>query len=156
MHRALVISVAAVCLGGLSGCGASSGKATTSPGSVTVKDRNGAVINVAGGADAAKPPPFVAVYPGAQVEATISGVNGDTGKGGTVVFHTTAKPADVLAFYQQKAVTAGFKPTMTTQSGDGFMFSAGTENGETAVQVIASPDKGSTAVQVFWTQPKAG
>ena len=33
------------------------------------------------------------------------------------------------------------------------MFSAGKESGDEGIQVIATPANGSTAVQIFWTEP---
>ncbi len=90
--------------------------------------------------------------------AAVAGGGGQNGSGagGSVTFRTTAKAADLLAFYQQRTAAAGFRPTMTTQSGDGFMFSAGAESGERAIQVIASPDNGGMTVQMYWAQPKGG
>ena len=164
MRRATLL--AAIALAALAaGCGRKADHArmtvTTKPnGSVnyTVKGNAGESVNVVAGegaAAAAKTPAYAPVFPGAVVQSTMTGAGGE-GSGGMVMFQTKAKPADVIAFYKDKAKAAGFATSFESQSGESQMFNAAREQGGEGFQVVATAADGSTTVQLVWSNSNKG
>jgi hypothetical protein len=154
-------ALAAVALAaGLSACGKppSGGKAEQ-PGGATyqIKDASGrpARLAVTGAGVQPSTPAFAPLYPGARVEQTINGASG-SGSGGMVIFRTAASPQEVVAYYRQKAASAGFGNVFSSEAGSGRMFTAGREGGEEGFQVTATPDRGETSVVLTWTNPRKG
>ncbi len=146
----------------LCACGRREGQTvvTTGPGGsvkYTAKGPDGETAQITtGGAGApVKLPSYLPLYPGAVVESSMI-ASGGANTGNMVMFHTAAKPADVVAFYKQKAEGAGFGSTFSNQAGDNLMFTAGKEGSEEGLQVIATPADGGASVQLTWTQGKRG
>ena len=128
----------AAALGGCSGGGETSASAAPSP---------QAYIS-----SSSAPPAYAQLFPGAVLETSV--VSNGSSASATVTFHTTADPADVIAFYRHAAQTSGLDSTFASQSGDDELFSAGRQGSEDGMQVIATPADGGTSVQLFWTGPK--
>lgn len=98
-------------------------------------------------------PAFAALYPGAQVDAPATVASGPTGPGGLITFTTEAAPEAVIAFYRQRAETAGLAPVMAMNQGEARAYGAAArkENGAT-LQVVAAPGEGGrTSVQLTWS-----
>jgi hypothetical protein len=157
------IAVAALALS-LGACGRKTDPAVTIKGgpgasvvNYQVKDANGGTAQVAvgGAGTTAATPAYAPIFPGAKVESTVAGASGG-GSGGMVMFHTGAKPSEVLGFYKQKAATAGFGNAVSSQSGSGEMFAASKEGAEEGFQVTATPEGGATMVVLTWSNPKKG
>ena len=155
------VAVTALALG-LGACGQKTDQAGTvkgAPGapvvSYKVKGADGetAQVAVGGAGTSVATPAYAPLFPGAQVESTMAGAGG-TGSGGMVMFHTGAKPSEVLGFYKQKAAGAGFGNVVSTQSGSGEMFAASKDGSEEGFQVTATPENGATAVMLTWTSGK--
>ena len=163
MSRLSLIATAGLVALSLAGCGKkpeSAAAVATAPGApainYTVKGANGETAHFATGAAVnVNLPSYAPLYPGAVVDASMTG-SGGSGAGGTVMFHTGAKPADIIAFYQAKATTAGLGKTFASQSGDAQTFTAGKEGGNEGLQIVASPSNGSTAVEIIWSTGKKG
>jgi hypothetical protein len=164
MHRSSTPSaarlavLAAAVVAALSACGPrTAADRTARSGAVTydVKDAHGrpARLAVTGAGVEPSTPAFAPLYPGARVEQTINGASG-SGSGGMVIFRTSAKPEEVVAFYRKKAASVGFGNVFSSQAGSGQMFTAGREGGEDGFQVTASPDRGETSVVLTWTNPR--
>lgn len=118
--------------------------------------------SVAPAADAAPPlargddvPVFAVLYPGAAVhDAPGVTATGPAGPGGLVTFVTPDAPDAVVAFYRQRAESAGLTSTMAMSQGEARAYGAaqGAEDGA-SVQVVASPDgEGRTSVQLAWSR----
>ena len=98
-------------------------------------------------------PAFAALYPGAQVDSPATVASGPAGPGGLITFTTEAAPDAVVAFYRQRAETAGLAPVMAMNQGEARAYGAAArkENGAT-LQVVASPGEGGlTSVQLTWS-----
>lgn len=100
-------------------------------------------------------PAFAALYPGAELhEAPGVSATGPAGPGGLVTFVTADAPDAVVAFYRQRAESAGLTSTMAMSQGEARAYGAaqGAEDGA-SVQVVASPDgEGRTSVQLAWSR----
>jgi len=103
---------------------------------------------------AADAPAFAVIYPGAAIKSPAAVAQGPDGPGGIVQFTTEADPATVIAFYRQRAESAGLKPINSMNRGDVQAYSAGdgaAGRGQ-LVQVIAERlEGGPTDVQLSWT-----
>ena len=156
----VILAVGLVAL--LAGCGKKAATTVvTAPGApamnYTIKDSNGQTAHITtGAASAVNLPSYAPLFPGAVVDASMTG-SGGSGAGGTVMFHTAAKPADVIAFYQQKTSAAGLGKTFASQSGDAQTFAAGKQDSEEGIQVVATGAAGAaTSVQIVWSAGKKG
>ena len=98
-------------------------------------------------------PEFAVLYPGAELEAPPTTAGGASGNGGLVTFRTEATPDEVVAFYEQRAATAGLRPVMGMSQGDARAFGASAGEADGAkLQVVAAPDEGgATSVQLSWS-----
>ncbi len=160
-HASLLLTSAVIVL--LSaGCGKKDVRTTVAAGpggsvQYTARGAGGetAQITAGGGAAQVKLPSYLPLYPGAVVESSMV-ASGGANTGNLVMFHTASKPADVIAFYKQKAAGAGFGSNFSNQSGDNMMFTAGKEGSEEGLQVVATPADGGASVQLTWTQGKKG
>jgi hypothetical protein len=98
-------------------------------------------------------PAFAALYPGAQVEGQPLAGDGDAGAGGLVTFITTASPDDVVAFYRQRAETAGLRTVTGMNQGEARAYGAAGDTADgPSLQVVAAPtETGDTSVQLSWS-----
>ena len=94
-----------------------------------------------------KLPDFAPVYPGAKVQGSVTA---QTEGGGTFAFESSDAPEKVIAFYKNKAMSAGLveKLAMTANGGITYMASAGDD--KKTLQVIAVKSDAGSHVQVFW------
>lgn len=117
----------------------------------SVADGSPAAIGVAVPASPGAPG-FAVLYPGAELEAPPTTASGASGNGGLVTFRTDATPDEVVAFYEQRAATAGLRPVMGMSQGDARAFGASAGEADGAkLQVVAAPDEGATSVQLSWS-----
>lgn len=104
-------------------------------------------------AGSAATPAFAAVYPGAEVQASVPGADGPSGAGGLVTFTTEATPDAVVDFYKSRAEAAGLHPVMGMSQGDTRAYGAAEDgDGGANVSVIASPGEDATSVQLTWSE----
>ena len=158
-------SVAAVAVAltvGLTGCDERSEAAPEIASSAATPDEpavaaSDAITDAAATAASATPitgaPAFAALYPGAQADAPTTVASGATGPGGLITFTTDAAPDAVVAFYRERAETAGLAPVMAMNQGEARAYGAAArkENGAT-LQVVAAPGEGGlTSVQLTWS-----
>ncbi|MNQ92478.1 hypothetical protein D3C85_1079070 [compost metagenome] len=158
-------SVAAVAVAltvGLTGCDERSEAAPEIAPSAATPDEpavaaSDAITDAAATAASATPitgaPAFAALYPGAQADAPTTVASGATGPGGLITFTTDAAPDAVVAFYRERAETAGLAPVMAMNQGEARAYGAAArkENGAT-LQVVAAPGEGGlTSVQLTWS-----
>jgi hypothetical protein len=167
--RAIVVALGlSVCVL-VAGCGQKSDKDKTvtisgNDGNVTIAGNNehmvvksadgNATVDInANGIARANMPDFAPLYPGAKVTSSISGDNSRDGTtGAMVMFTVAAAPADVIAFYKQKADAAGLPQTMSADVNNTVMFSA-TKDKKT-ITVSATKSNDTTQVQVVWGSGK--
>jgi len=147
---------------GIAGCGESGPRAEatgsteaaseppTPPASLTDAGDAAAAEAAAAPADNGADPAFTETYPGARVEQATRGEAGGA-DGGLVVFTTDAPAEDVIAFYRDRAETAGLAPTMAMTQGDTHAYGAAHPQTGTTLSVVASPDGERTSVQLSWT-----
>ena len=109
-------------------------------------------INATGSTDV-KLPDFVTVYPGGKVRSTTIGAGKD-GTGGTITFETTASPAEVIAWYKEKAAKEGLSKAIDMNMGGTTMFTAHSDGGRKTLQVVAATSGGGAQVQVNWSGEK--
>ena len=99
----------------------------------------------AGGEAIAHAPDFIALFPGAEVTSS-------EGRKPQISFVTDADPDTVIAFYKDRAESAGLRPTAAMNQGAARAYGASRQgtDGET-LEVIASPtEEGKTSVQLSW------
>lgn len=104
-------------------------------------------------------PAFAAIYPGGVVEGDPLNVDGAAGRGGLVTFTTSADPAQVVAFYRERAEAAGLQSVTSMNQGEARAYGAAAQKPGAApsptgasVQVVASPSgDGATSVQLTWS-----
>ena len=94
-----------------------------------------------------EPPPYLPVYPGANIRSGIER-NRMGGSGGTIIFETNATASDVIAYYRRTTAASGFSETGSEENGGTLSFSA--EAGRRTIQVIAQPIAQGAHVQIFW------
>jgi hypothetical protein len=158
MRRILAITMI-VAATGLVGCGKTDTK-TYSDGKgnnvsvsnagdhMTITGSNGEKVEFGTGASA-KMPSYLPLYPGAKVTASFSG-QGKDGSGGMVAFHAAATPADVIAYYKQKAASAGMADTMNMDAGGTMTYMASNEKAKTTLSVTATKASDGSDGQVTW------
>jgi hypothetical protein len=156
---AVTMIAAAAAAAALSGCGRSDTKvysdgkssvavSNNGDGHMTITGENGAKMEFGAGSQA-KLPSYLPLYPGAKVTASFTG-QGKDGSGGMVSFHTPAAPAEVIAFYKQKAGAAGMADTMNMDSGGTMVYIAANEKAKSQVSVSATKASDGTDAQVTW------
>lgn len=98
-------------------------------------------------------PAFAVIYPGGTSEGPATLAQNADGPGGIVSFSTEATPAEVIAFYRQRAEAAGLKSTSTMNSGDSMGYGANSAGGRgETLSVVATRVEGEpTSVQLSWT-----
>ena len=116
---------------------------------MTVKSDNGKTtveIN-ANGLGNQKLPDFAPTYPGAQVKVSVAS---PTEGGGTFAFETSDAPDKVIAFYKNKAASAGLAEKLNMNANGALTYMAGAGDDKKTLQVIAAKSDAGTHVQVFW------
>ena len=98
-------------------------------------------------------PAFAVLYPGARVDDAPTLADGVGGPGGIVAFTVDANPDQIVAFYKQRAETAGLASVMGMNQGDTRAYgAAGSGESGAALQVVASPAEGGGAsVLLTWS-----
>lgn len=94
---------------------------------------------------AAKLPSWVPAYPGASLQAGITGSGNDgdsAGEGGMVTFTTADAPSKVMSFYQDKCKELGMKVELTTATSDGGMMTAVDDDGQRTIHVMVGSGSG--------------
>jgi len=117
-------------------------------GHMTITGSNGEKVEIGTGASA-KMPSDLPLYPGASITASFSG-QGKDGAGGMVAFHTKAAPADVIAFYKQRAEAAGMAQTAMMDMGGTQTYVAASEKQNRSVSVSATKASDGSDAQVTW------
>lgn len=119
---------------------------------MTFTGSNGEKMEIGTGTNA-KLPAYLAVYPGASVAANINTNNAD-GTGGMVSLKTSAAPADVIAFYKQKAQAHGMKESMNADMNGTMTFAAANDAAKEQLAVSAAKDSDGTTVSITWSAGK--
>ena len=98
-------------------------------------------------------PAFAAVYPGGRTTGPLTVANGPDGPGGIISFTTEADPDTVVAWYRQRAETAGLSSIMGMNQGKARAYGAmAADNAGKSLRVVADPvDEGTTSVQLTWS-----
>ncbi len=158
--RKLVAATMIIAAAGLTACGKHDAKVYTDSkgnsvavsnsdnGHMTITGSNGEKVEIGSGSQA-KMPDWLPLYAGAQVKASFTG-QGKDGTGGMVSFHTTAAPADVIAFYKQKAAAAGMADTMNMDSNGTTVYIGANEKTKSQLSVSATKGSDGTDAQVTW------
>jgi hypothetical protein len=115
-----------------------------------------AVVNMGGGQNTtlgmsapADLPAYAAVYPGATVSSSVTGVGGSTS--GMLTFTTPDAPEQVLGFYRQRAAAAGLTRVAETAQNKAQTFVASKPGSSETVNVTTAPDPaGGTFVQLTY------
>jgi hypothetical protein len=94
-----------------------------------------------------KLPDFAPVYPGAQVKGSVTS---QTEGGGTFAFETADAPEKVIAFYKDRAKSAGLEEKLSMMANGSITYMASTGEDKKTVQVIAAKTDAGTHVQVYW------
>lgn len=96
---------------------------------------------------------FAPPFPGATIVDEASAEAPEAGAGRMVSFKTRETPDAVVDFYKSRAEAAGLAPVMAMSQGDTRAYGAakGGEDGP-SVSVVASPEGGSTSVQLTWSE----
>ncbi|HYC67300.1 hypothetical protein [Brevundimonas sp.] len=108
--------------------------------------------NAAPAADGA--PTFAVIYPGGVPKRPATAAQGPEGPGGLIEFSTEATPAEVVAFYRQRAEAAGLKSINTMNRGDSMGYGAGdgADGHGKLLSVVATRVEGEpTSVLLTWT-----
>ena len=121
---------------------------------ITMTGQNGEKIEIGGKQDvSAKLPAYLPMYPGGEVKSSFFG-NGKDGAGGVVMFHTKAAAQDVIAFYKQKATSAGMADAMDMNSGGTILYAGNNDKTKESVQVAATKSSDGADVQLTWSGKK--
>ena len=94
-----------------------------------------------------KLPDFAPVYPGAQVKGSVTA---PTEGGGTFSLETSDAPDKVIAFYKDKAKSAGLPEKLSMTINGSLTYMASTEDGKRTLHVIAAKTDAGSQVQVYW------
>jgi hypothetical protein len=142
----------------LAACGGGDNKEQGITRTVEDGDGNSATIRYGGGDDGIAPPDnlpaFAPIYPGAMIQSAVTGNEGEAK--GMVSFLTSAKMADVVAFYREKGKAAGLSVKGEVAMGEGRMLALGGE-GDKGMQITVAPsDEGRVMVSVVYDGGKAG
>ncbi|MGC9953185.1 MAG: hypothetical protein ABSD21_02760 [Rhizomicrobium sp.] len=116
---------------------------------VTMKSDNGKTtveINT-NGLGNQRLPDFAPVYPGAQVKGSVTA---QTEGGGTFAFESSAAPEKVIAFYKDKAKSAGLAEKLSMSGNGGMTYVASADDGKKTLQVIAAKSGTGSQVEVYW------
>jgi ABC-type glycerol-3-phosphate transport system substrate-binding protein len=104
-----------------------------------------------GSTEAAQLPDFLPLYPGAKVTTSFAAPD-TTAQGGSVAFEANASPADIIAFYKQRAAAQGLREAISANNGDTMTYLATKE--QMVVQVIVSKGTSATETVLSWTIPR--
>jgi hypothetical protein len=115
---------------------------------ISAQDENGKTADLQFGGGA-KAPDWVPVYPGASVQANITGSAAD-GDGGNVTYGTPDSPTQVLAFYQDKIKELGMETNLTTTTADGAMMVASDQAKNRSLTVLVGKNAGKTSINVTY------
>lgn len=99
-------------------------------------------------------PDYAVLYPEALPVGPATVARGPSGPGGIATFTTPATPDAVVAFYRQRAETAGLTTIASMNQGGASAYSAGDGAAGTGklLSVVATPgEDGPTNVQLSWT-----
>lgn len=99
-------------------------------------------------------PDYAVLYPEATPVGPATVARGPSGPGGIATFTTPATPDAVVAFYRQRAETAGLTTIASMNQGGASAYSAGDGASGTGklLSVVATPgEDGPTNVQLSWT-----
>jgi len=161
MHRIFAVIALGTAVA-LAGCGKKDEKTVYSDGQhtvtqssagdhMTVTGQDGQKMEFGTGANAAaKLPDYAPLYPGATITSSFAG-SGKDGSGGSLAFHTTAAPADVIAFYKDKTAGGGLKQSMNADMNGTLMFAAQKDDSKTQISVTATKGANGTDGQVTWS-----
>jgi len=116
---------------------------------MTITGSNGEKVEFGSGASA-KMPSYLSLYPGAKITSSFTG-QGKDGGGGVVTFHAGAAPAQIIAFYKQKAAAAGMSEAMNMETGGTTMFAANNDKAKTSLSVTATKAADGADAQVTWS-----
>jgi hypothetical protein len=94
-----------------------------------------------------KLPDFAPVYPGAKVQGSVAA---QTEGGGTFAIETSDAPDKVIAFYKDRAKSAGLAEKLSMTSNGSVTYMASADDGKKSLQVIASKTDAGSQVQVYW------
>ncbi len=114
---------------------------------MTITGSNGEKVEFGTGASA-KMPSYLPLYPGAKVTASFSG-QGKTARAACRL-HAAATPADIIAYYKQKAASAGMADTMNMDAGGTMTYMASNEKAKTTLSVSATKGSDGSDGQVTW------
>jgi hypothetical protein len=92
-------------------------------------------------------PDFAPAYPGGQVKVSVAS---QTERGGTFAFETPDAPDKVIAFYKDRAKSAGLEEKLNMNANGALTFMASAGEDKKTVQVIAGKIDTGSHVQVFW------
>jgi predicted small lipoprotein YifL len=115
---------------------------------MTITGNNGEKVEYGTGSNV-KMPDYLPLYPGATVTTSMTG-QGKDGSGGFVVFHAAAQPADIIAFYKQKAGAAGMADALNMQTGNSMTYMASNDKEKKSLSVTATKAADGTDAQVTW------
>lgn len=92
-------------------------------------------------------PDFAPAYPGGQVKVSVTS---PTEGGGTFAFETSDAPENVIAFYKDKAASAGLAEKLNMNANGALTYMASAGDDKKTLQVIATKTGASTNAQVSW------
>lgn len=115
---------------------------------ISAEDENGKTGELQFGGNA-KVPDWVPVYPGASVQANITGQASD-GEGGNVTYTTNDEPSKVVDFFQRKAKDLGMSAKLTSTTSDGAMFVAADDSGDRSLTVVIGRSDGQTGINLTY------
>ena len=115
---------------------------------------NGKIASFEAGADGARLPSWIPVYPGAEPSGGVA-ASGNSGselaEGGTAVYTTSNPASSVISFYEGKAASMGVTVSVVTHGSntDGLLVMKD-ENGELGLTVAASSHGGRTKISLTY------
>jgi hypothetical protein len=122
---------------------------TSAGGQVTLKSDDGKTtveIN-ANSLGNQKLPDFAPVYPGAKMQGSVTA---QTPGGGMFSFESTDAPDKVVAFYKDKAASAGLTEKMSMTANGAVTYVASANDDKKTLQVIAAKSEAGSRIQVYW------
>jgi hypothetical protein len=94
-----------------------------------------------------KLPDFAPAYPGGQVKVSVAS---QAERGGTFAFETSDAPDKVIAFYKDRAKSAGLDEKLNMNANGALTYMASAGEDKKTIQVIAGKTDAGTHVQVYW------
>ena len=94
-----------------------------------------------------KLPDFAPVYPGAKVQGSVTA---QTEGGGTYAFETSDSVEKVVAFYKDRAKSAGLVEKLSMTANGGVTYMASGTDDKKMLQVIAAKTDAGSHTQVYW------